>query len=118
MLVRLALVVGGFLYHQVTYYKINVSQACLIMCRAVQKHQGQCFASLGERGCHLTRHLCVTGTTDADMEFDYLLEMGPHFRRLADIYGVSERFGRASSDSEDGEPSAATLDTEPGESWC
>ncbi|XP_043205387.1 DE-cadherin-like isoform X2 [Amphibalanus amphitrite] len=59
-----------------------------------------------------------SGTTDADMEFDYLLEMGPHFRRLADIYGVSERFGRASSDSEDGEPSAATLDTEPGESWC
>ena len=50
------------------------------------------------------------------MEFDYLLEMGPQFRRLADIYGVDG----TETDSEGSTSGTGThqLDAAPGESWC
>ena len=42
------------------------------------------------------------GSDDADLDFDYLSEFGPRFKKLADIYG------HHSSESED----------DGGESWC
>merc|ERR550534_1568425 len=44
----------------------------------------------------------ISGSDDADLDFDYLSEFGPRFKKLADIYG------HHSSESED----------DGGESWC
>ena len=55
----------------------------------------------------------AAGTTDADMEMDYLLDMGPRFRHLADIYGVD-----APASDGDPAPGVHVTDAMPGESWC
>ena len=47
------------------------------------------------------------------MEMDYLLDMGPRFRHLADIYGVDA----PASDGDPG-PGVHVTDAAPGESWC
>ncbi|XP_037090973.1 cadherin-10-like [Pollicipes pollicipes] len=55
-----------------------------------------------------------SGTTDGDQNFDYLQELGPRFRRLADLYG--DEADMSSSDGDDGP--LLVPGSEPTESWC
>merc|ERR1719466_696951 len=66
-----------------------------------------------------------SGEDDADLEFEYLHNFGPRFKKLADMYG---RESDSESDPEDGsdnpaffpkQPSTTTTLPPPGsESWC
>ena len=49
----------------------------------------------------------VTGTDEGDLNFDYLSNFGPRFRKLADMYGEDP------SDEED-----ENFNTPASESWC
>ena len=50
-----------------------------------------------------------SGTSDGDLEFDYLHNFGPRFKKLADMYGEEP-------DSEDEPPPPPP--PLPSESWC
>lgn len=53
-----------------------------------------------------------SGTSDGDLEFDYLHNFGPRFKKLADMYGEEP-------DSEDDEPlPMPPPPAPPSESWC
>ena len=56
-----------------------------------------------------------SGTSDADLEFDYLHNFGPRFKKLADMYGEEP-------DSEDDDdlppPHLPPPHHAPSESWC
>lgn len=57
---------------------------------------------------HFSKSFSVfTGTDDGDLNFDYLSNFGPRFRKLADMYGEDP------SDEE----SETYRNTHP-ESWC
>ncbi len=60
-----------------------------------------------------------SGTSDADLEFDYLHNFGPRFKKLADMYG--EEPDSEDDDSDDGNvmrrPSQPPMHL-PSESWC
>jgi hypothetical protein len=49
----------------------------------------------------------ASGTDDGDLNFEYLSEFGPRFRKLADMYGE-----HSSDESE------ANMETPGSESWC
>merc|ERR550525_2150631 len=51
-----------------------------------------------------------SGTSDGDLEFDYLHNFGPRFKKLADMYGEEP-----DSDDEPPPPPPPPL---PSESWC
>ena len=58
----------------------------------------------------------MAGTTDTDMDFDYLRESGPRFRRLADIYGADAQSSESEGEVQQG--GVHVHDSMPGESWC
>merc|ERR1711902_355923 len=59
-----------------------------------------------------------SGEDDADLEFEYLHNFGPRFKKLADMYG---RESDSESETEDGQDNPAFFSKPPvpgSESWC
>ena len=61
-----------------------------------------------------------SGTSDADLEFDYLHNFGPRFKKLADMYGEEPDSEEEESDlgGDQGISNRGMQQHPPSESWC